>query len=194
MPRKPRRLDANQIAFRKKREQCAAFIVERVEAAAREGKPTPTTREIAEAFGIGEKTCSKTFLKLRADGILKWRTAYIGAPLAQIRVITVVASGLTTSLPPRAPKAASKPRPSRAKRAEFKLKPRLEKIGISDRQLYGTLEESVKILRHRGYIVFRDKGGVRVGNALLSFEEMAAVAARESRLMRAGSQNGAGAP
>lgn len=171
--------DKGHLRCHEKRERCAAYIVSVLETAAREGKEAPPTWKIAKDFGISAKTCDKVFMGMRKDGRLSWRTIYIGSPLRQVRVVTVTASGLTTAEPP---KPEPKPRKPRV-RTEFKLKHRFEQVGISDRQLYGTLEQSVKLLRHRGFVVFKDRGGVRVGNQLLSFDEMVAKAAREARLM-----------
>lgn len=156
------------------------MIVARIEAAARAGEVAPKTWALCKELGIGEKTGDNLFAELKAEGRLSWRTIYTGTPHFQVRLITVRDSGLTTSAP-------KKPEPKPKKPIKtFLLKPqRLEAIGISDRQLYGTLAQSVKVLRHRGYVVFKEKGGVRVGNALLSFEELAAKAAREQRLMEA---------
>lgn len=159
----------------KLKEQLVALI----EQAARNGQIAPTNRPTAKMLQISEKTGDGLFNELRKEGRISWRTVQTG-PKGMMRIITVTASGLTTAEPEQ---VKARPRPSRAKVFQFRKLPPLQQIGISDRQLYGTLDESVKVLRHRGYVVFRERGGVRVGNALLSFDELAAKAAREARLM-----------
>jgi hypothetical protein len=172
--------DKGHLRNAEKRERLKDYIVARLEDDAREGREATPSRLIAEGFGTSHKTCDKVFLEMRREGRLTWRTAYHGSPLRQVRVITVPASGLTTAVPAPVEKKPRKPRAF-----VLKNRRRIEKIGISDTHLYGTLEGSVKILRHRGFVVYRERGGFRVGNQLLDTSEMLDKAAREQRLMEA---------
>lgn len=173
--------DKGHLRCAEKRERLKDYIVARMEDDARAGRESTPSRVIAQDFGTSHKTCDKVFLEMRREGRLIWRTAYHGSPLRQVRVITVPASGLTTAVPVPPEK---KPR-KRLSAFVLKNRRRIEKIGISDTHLYGSLEESVKILRHRGFVVYRDRNGFRVGNQLLDTSEMVAKAAREQRLMEA---------
>lgn len=165
---------------RARREELKNELVAMIEAAARDGKIAPTYRPAAKTLKVSEKTSNRLYYELREEGRITWHTVQTG-PKGLMRVITVKASGLTTATPEQ---VKAKPRAAKPKFFQIKKKPpKLDYVGISDRQIYGPIEYAVKILRHRGFVVFKEGNSVRVGSQLLSPWQVEQKAARERRLM-----------
>lgn len=65
-----------------------------------------------------------------------------------------------------------------------------EEIAARDKKNYGDALPDVQLLRRLGYTVSAERGGIRVGNKLLSLDEVKAMGARERGLVEAASSTG----
>lgn len=161
-------------------ERVGDAVVALIEEAARGGHQCPTARMLSKTLGISARTIHRILFSLKDDGKISWRLTNPGPGI--VRIVTVKASGLTTAL---APKSAPKPRVraiKKPKASTFLLTAKHEHYGVSDRSIYGQIDYAVKILRRRGFPVFKEDHGIRVGNRLLQPWQVEQLAARERRL------------
>lgn len=169
LPRRGRFTAAERAEYKRR-----LFVI--LERRATEGKTCPTNIELADGLHIGTGSVERFMTDLAQDGLIIWRKTR-----GTHRTVIIVASGLSTGTPPRRmPESPLK----RAARTRSFLLPSA-KSGVSDKQLYGPIEYAVKVLRRRGFVVFREGGGVRVGHKLLQPQQVEQIAARERRLTEA---------
>lgn len=160
------------------REETKVRIYATIKHAAQLGQKCPSLRSIGNALGIDHKTITRAVYRMAEAGLLEVRSKSIGRP----PVIYVPEIGKATAEPkPRA--VTVKPSASKGKFRLFLVRGLEAKPADTDAAIYGSIADDVRWLRHRGWVINRERPGVfRVGNSLLGAADIVAKAARERRL------------